>query len=78
MIKEISKEQRAHDLGIAFATAKLNKRLAVANSSEKDDSTEQFRTFCQDYSVSSSLFIDSIADELAATKEPFDITPLIT
>lgn len=51
-------EQKAHDIGIAFATVKFQARIASNNSDESDIIRQtQYLNFVSDYSFASSEVI---------------------
>lgn len=53
-------EQRAHDIGIAFATCKMNSR----NVSDDDESSRhaQFLNFITDYTFAASSYVATEAE----------------
>lgn len=54
-------EQRAHDIGIAFATVKMQARIFANNSEESEMRETQYLEFITDYTFASSSVISGKA-----------------
>lgn len=55
-------EQRAHDIGIAFASVKMQARISANNNDEHETLERQYLDFITDYSFASAAFISSNAN----------------
>ncbi len=54
-------EQKAHDIGIAFATVKMQARIASNDSDEDIVRETQYLDFINDYTFASSAVISGMA-----------------
>ncbi len=53
-------EQKAHDIGIAFATVKMQSRISTNNSDEYIIREAQYLDFINDYTFASSAVISGM------------------